>query len=516
MKQTTFEEFVELARRGTFVPVVKEIMADLLTPVSAFLKIAEHSDYAFLFESVEGGEQVARYSFLGKDPFLVLRSRGGRTIVDRSGVTTETTEAFVPVLRRMMAEFRAAFVPGLPRFTGGAVGFIGYDAAVGFEPALADAWKNALWARTAGEPGAGNPPPAAGNGQPGTGDDSDDAGFMLFDTVLAFDHVKHRILIIANARVTADEDLTALYQFACAKIQFLERELERGLSQSAPAKRQPPEVRSNISRETYEAGVRAIKERIAAGDIYQAVLSHRFETDVEAEPLTVYRALRHVNPSPYMYFIRMGKFAIVGSSPEMLVRVEGQRVETHPIAGTRPRGRNEEEDLRLADELKRNEKERAEHVMLVDLGRNDLGRVCDYGSVRVPQCMGLERYSHVMHLVSSVEGRLADSHDHLDALVSCFPAGTVSGAPKIRAMQILAELEPTRRDLYAGAVGYIDFAGNLDFCIAIRTITLRDGVARVQAGAGIVADSNPEAEYEETRDKAKALLQAIEMAETEL
>jgi anthranilate synthase component 1 len=507
MKQTSFEEFKELARRGTFVPVVKEIMADLLTPVSAFLKIAEHSDYAFLFESVEGGEQVARYSFLGKDPFLVLRSRGGKTIIDRSGVTTQTDEPFVPVLRKLMAEFRAPFVQGLPRFTGGAVGYIGYDASIEFEPALAGAWKNALWTT------AGSRKPTAGSGPDA---ETDDAGFMLFDTVLAFDHVKHRILIIANARVTADEDLGALYQFACAKIQFLERELERGLSHTPPAGRQKPEVRSNVTRDHFEAGVRTVKEHIAAGDIYQAVLSQRFEADVQAEPLTVYRALRHVNPSPYMYFIRMGAFAIVGSSPEMLVRVEGQHVETHPIAGTRPRGRNEEEDLRLADELKRNEKERAEHVMLVDLGRNDLGRVCEFGSVKVPQYMGLERYSHVMHLVSSVEGRLADDHDHLDALVSCFPAGTVSGAPKIRAMQILSELEPTRRDLYAGAVGYLDFAGNLDFCIAIRTITIRDGVARVQAGAGIVADSNPAAEYEETCDKARALLQAIEMAETEL
>jgi len=492
MKQTTYEEFVDLARRGTFVPVVKEIMADLLTPVSAFLKIAEHSDYAFLFESVEGGEQVARYSFLGKDPFLVLRSRGGKTIVDRSGVTTETDEPVVPVLRKLMAEFRAPFVQGLPRLTGGAVGFIGYDASVEFEPVLAEAWKKV------------------------PGSDSDDAGFMLFDTVLAFDHVKHRILIISNARVTADEDLSALYQFACAKIQFLERELERALSQPAPARRAAPEVRSNMSREQYEAGVRTVKEQIAAGDIYQGVLSQRFETNVKSDPLTIYRALRHVNPSPYMYFIRMGGFAIVGSSPEMLVRAEGQRVETHPIAGTRPRGRTDEEDLRLADELKRNEKERAEHVMLVDLGRNDLGRVCEFGTVRVPQYMGLERFSHVMHLVSTVEGKLDDSHDHLDALVSCFPAGTVSGAPKIRAMQILTELEPTRRDLYAGAVGYIDFAGNLDFCIAIRTITLRDGVARVQAGGGIVADSNPSAEYQESRDKAGALLQALEMAETEL
>jgi len=503
MKQTTFDEFVDLARRGTFVPVVKEIMADLLTPVSAFLKIAEHSDYAFLFESVEGGEQVARYSFLGKDPFLVLRARGAQTIIERSGVTTESNEPFVPVLRRLMAEFRAPYVPDLPRFTGGAVGFIGYDASVMFEPVLGEAWRTAAWNASR------VPPPASGA--------TDDAGFMLFDTVLAFDHVKHRILIIANARVTADEDLAALYQFACAKIQFLERELERGLSSAPrPAARTAPTLRSNLTREVYEAGVRTIKEHIAAGDIYQAVLSHRFEAEVTAEPLTIYRALRHVNPSPYMFFIRMGKSAIVGASPEMLVRVEGRNAVMHPIAGTRPRGRTEEEDLRLADELKRNEKEKAEHVMLVDLGRNDLGRVCEYGSVRVPQYMGLERFSHVMHLVSTVEGRLAEDRDHLDALVSTFPAGTVSGAPKIRAMQILAELEPTRRDLYAGAVGYIDFAGNLDFCIAIRTIALTDGVARVQVGAGIVADSNPAAEYEETRDKARALLQAIEMAETEL
>src|SRR3954463_2268983 len=500
MKQTTFEEFVELSRRGTFVPVVKEIIADLLTPVSAFLKIAEHSDYAFLFESVEGGERVARYSFLGKDPFLVLKARQGKTSIDRSGGRTETDEPFVTVVRRMMAEFQAPYVPGLPRFTGGAVGFIGYDASPVFEPALADAWAKAPWKTN------------------GTADREieDDAGFMLFDTVLAFDHVKHRILIIANARVTADEDLSALYQFACAKIQFLERELERGLSQAESRSAAAPAIRSNMERATYEAGVRSIKERIAAGDIYQAVLSQRFEADVTADPFTVYRALRHVNPSPYMYFIRMGGLAIVGSSPEMLVRVEGRRVETHPIAGTRPRGQSDDEDLRLAEELKRNEKERAEHVMLVDLGRNDLGRVCEFGSVRVPQYMSIERYSHVMHLVSTVDGRLSTDCDHLDALGACFPAGTVSGAPKIRAMQILSELEPTRRDIYAGAVGYIDFAGNLDFCIAIRTITIRNGRARVQAGAGIVADSNPAAEYEETRDKARAVLTALAMAEAGL
>ena len=492
MKQTTFDEFVDLARRGTFVPVVKEIMADLLTPVSAFLKIAEHSDYAFLFESVEGGERVARYSFLGKDPFLVLQVRGGRTTITRAGVETETEEPFLGVVRRLMAEFQAPYVPGLPRFTGGAVGFIGYDASPLFEPALGAAWSAAEWA---------------------AGPREDDAGFMLFDTVLAFDHVKHRILIVANARVTPDEDLEALYGFACARIQFLERELERSLSQTPPQSRPAPAIRANLTKERFEAGVRTIKEHIAAGDIYQAVLSQRFEADITADPFTVYRALRHVNPSPYMYFIRLGGLSIVGSSPEMLVRVEGRRAETHPIAGTRPRGATDEDDLRLAEELKKNEKERAEHVMLVDLGRNDLGRVCEFGSVRVPQYMTLEKYSHVMHLVSRVDGRLAEDRDHLDALAACFPAGTVSGAPKIRAMQILAGLEPTRRDVYAGAVGYIDFAGNLDCCIAIRTITIRDGVARVQAGAGIVADSNPAAEYEETRDKARALLQALTMAE---
>jgi len=495
VKQTSFEEFVDLARRGTFVPVVRELMADLLTPVSAFIKIAEHSDYAFLFESVEGGEQVARYSFLGKDPFLVLRARGRQTVIDRSGVTTSSDEPFVDVMRRLMAEFRAPFVPGLPRLTGGAVGYMGYDASPVFEPALADAWARAGWT------GANT---------------DDDAGFMLFDTVLAFDHVKHRILIIANARVTADEDLGALYQFACAKIDFLERELERGLSQPERPAAAAPTFTSNLTRETFEAGVRTIKDRIAAGDIYQAVLSQRLEADVTADPFTIYRALRHVNPSPYMYFMRMGELAIVGSSPEMLVRVEARHVETHPIAGTRPRGMTDDEDLRLAEELKRNEKERSEHVMLVDLGRNDLGRVCEFGSVRVPQYMTLERYSHVMHLMSTVDGVLAEDRDHLDALVACFPAGTVSGAPKIRAMQILAELEPTRRDIYGGAIGYIDFAGNLDFCIAIRTITIRHGRARIQAGAGIVADSNAAAEYEETRDKARALLQALTMAEAGL
>ena len=338
----------------------------------------------------------------------------------------------------------------------------------------------------------------------------------MFDTVLAFDHVQHRILIIANARIAADDDLESLYQFACAKIGFLERELERNLSVAKRPHADALQFTSNFTREQFEAQVRTAKEHIAAGDIYQVVLSQRFEAEVGADPFTVYRALRHVNPSPYMYFIRMAGVSVVGSSPEMLVRVEGARVETHPIAGTRRRGKNADEDVRLAEELKRNEKERAEHVMLVDLGRNDVGRVCDYGSVRVPQFMALERFSHVMHLTSAVEGRLSSECDRLDALVSCFPAGTVSGAPKVRAMQIIRDLEPSGRGLYAGAVGYLDFAGNLDFCIAIRTVIMSGGKAYVQAGAGIVMDSNPTAEYEETRDKARALLRALELAQAGL
>ena len=485
MKQTTFEEFSALAERGTFVPVWREIMADLLTPVSAFLKIAEHSDYAFLLESVEGGEHVGRYSFLGKDPFLILRGRESETTIEQTGARTSRSEPCLDVLRELMAEFQAPFVPELPRFTGGAVGYLDYDAAEWFEPTVQL-----------------EKPPL----------DRAQAGFMVFDTVLAFDHVKHRILAIANARLRAGEDRRALYDFACAKIDFLERELERNLSRTRKPAAASLNVTPNQSRAAFEGAVRQIQEHIAAGDVYQAVLSQRFDLDVQAAPFDVYRALRHINPSPYMFFIRMGREAIVGASPEMLVRVEGRHVETHPIAGTRRRGANPDEDQRLADELRRNEKERAEHVMLVDLGRNDIGRVAETGTVRVPQFMTLERYSHVMHLVSRVEGQLADGHDRLDALAATFPAGTLTGAPKIRAMQIVGGLEPHRRGLYGGAVGYLDVAGNLDFCIAIRTITMREGHAEVQAGAGVVADSDPAAEYQETLDKAQALIQALDMA----
>jgi len=495
-KNTSFEEFVDLAKRGTFVPVCKEVMADMLTPVSAFLKIAQDADHAFLLESVEGGKRLARYSFLGKDPFMVLRSRDGGVSIDTPEGTEERAEPFVDILREVMALYQSPGVEDLPRFTGGAVGFLGYEAAAWFEPSLGECWRRHD-ERSGGDTHA-----------------TDDAAFMLFDTILAFDHVKHRILVIANAPVHDGCDLRSQYQLAQAKIRFLERELERNVSGHAHDSEMSLEWQTNTTREAYEASVRRAQEYIRAGDIYQVVLSQRFETEVTVDPFTVYRTLRYVNPSPYMYFMRIGGLSIVGSSPEMLVRVEGRHAETHPIAGTRPRGANEVRDEQLAEELLGNEKERAEHVMLVDLGRNDLGRVSEYGTVLVSQFMGLERYSHVMHLVSRVEGQLAKGRDRLDALAACFPAGTVSGAPKIRAMEIIDELEPSTRGVYAGAVGYLDFAGHLDCCITIRTIAMQDGRASVQAGAGIVADSDPAAEYQETRDKAAALIRALEVAQS--
>ena len=492
MTATTFEEFCELARDATLVPVCREVLADLLTPVSAFLKVAEGADRAFLFESVAGGEHLARYSFLGRDPFLVLRSSAGSTIRQQGGRTEELGKPFLEALRELLARYRSPRVPGLPRFAGGAVGFLGYDTAAWFEPTLARAR-------------AAYPKPA---------EEGDDAAFMLFDTVLAFDHVKHRILIIANAEVEPGCNLQARYDLALARIRFLEADLGRQLSEAPRNEGSEVTFRSNTTQGAFESAVRRAKDYITAGDIFQVVLSQRFEAQVASDPFTVYRALRYVNPSPYMYFIRLGDVSIVGSSPEMLVRVGDRQAETHPIAGTRPRGETAEADAKLAEELQANEKERAEHVMLVDLGRNDLGRVSAYGTVRVPQFMSIERYSHVMHLVSRVVGELTDEHDRLDALAACFPAGTVSGAPKIRAMEIIDELEPTRRGIYAGAVGYLDFAGQLDCCITIRTIVFRNGRAWVQAGAGIVADSDPTAEYDETRAKASALFGALRMAES--
>ena len=492
--ETSFEQFRELAQQGNFVPVFKEIMADLSTPVAAFLRIAKDAEHAFLLESVEGGERLARYSFLGKDPFMVIRSNAGRVLIERAEGVEEREESFLELLRQVMVQYESPDVDELPRFAGGAVGFLGYEAAAWFEPSLEPHWMKR---------------------DVDSGNIRDDAAFMVFDTVLAFDHVKHRILIIANAQVFDGCDFRGQFEGARAKIQLLEGEL--GQSESGHSMTMETdstlEWTTNTTQEAYEAAVRKAQEYIRAGDIYQVVLSQRFDTETDVDPFTVYRTLRYVNPSPYMYFMKIGELSIVGSSPEMLVRVEGRRVETHPIAGTRPRGKDEAEDGRLAEELRGNEKECAEHVMLVDLGRNDVGRVSEYGSVKVSRYMTLERYSHVMHLVSRVEGQLADDSDRLNALEACFPAGTVSGAPKIRAMEIIAELEPERRGIYAGAVGYLDFSGHLDCCITIRTIAMSGGKASVQAGAGIVADSVAAAEYQETLDKASALIRALEIAQ---
>ena len=493
ISETSFEQFQLLAKSSTFVPVCREVIADTLTPVSAFLRVAGTSERSFLFESVVGGERLARYSFLGKDPLLTLRSLRGSTVREEGGQSEVLDTSFVDAVRELMVRYRSPIVPGLPRFTGGAVGYLSYDAARWFEPTL----EKAREAHAKVE------------------DENDTAAFMLFDTILAFDHVKGRILLIANVALEDfdDDRLRVSYHRAQSKLAGLQDELGRVLPSMPLQTATDITVTSNTTQEVFEKAVRVAKDYIAAGDIFQVVLSQRFSVEISSDPFTVYRALRYVNPSPYMYFIRMAGLSIVGASPEMLVRAEGRAVETHPIAGTRPRGRTDQEDEQLATELLVNQKERAEHVMLVDLGRNDLGRVCRFGTVDVPQFMELEKYSHVMHLVSRVVGTLDDSHDCVDALAACFPAGTVSGAPKIRAMEIIDELEPTTRGVYAGSVGYLDFAGNLDCCITIRTIVIRDGRAYVQAGAGIVADSDPTAEYEETKAKASALITALELAE---
>jgi anthranilate synthase component 1 len=489
----SFEEFSALARRGNLISIYTEILADLETPVSAFLKI-DDGHYSYLLESVEGGEKWARYSFLGSRPTLVIQARGRRVEI-RRGESVEVVEADDPlrVVEKVMAGYTPVSVEGLPRFVGGAVGYLGYD--------LAPASFEAIALRD--KPSLGFP----------------DLCLLITDTLVIFDNVAQKIKLVSNAHVTG-RPLRAVYDESVAKIDAMIAALRRPLpyaavsrGTSAPPPRQSSEPTSNLSRAEFMRMVERGKEYIAAGDVFQVVLSQRFQAPVTASPVDLYRALRVINPSPYMYFLRLGSLAVVGSSPEVLVRCEDGVVGVRPIAGTRPRGAGDEDDRRLARELAADEKERAEHLMLVDLGRNDVGRVARTGSVRVDELMVIERYSHVMHLVSHVRGDLAAGKTPYDVLRACFPAGTLSGAPKIRAMEIIDELEPTHRGLYGGAVGYVSFSGNLDTCITIRTIVLDGGRAYIQAGAGIVADSNPAAEYEETISKAKAMLAAIDMAE---
>ena len=497
LQPASFDAFEREARQGNVVPVVRSVLADLHTPVGAFMRIAGDSPYSFLLESVEGGERIARYSFLGAEPEMIVRGKGLFTIVERDGKTESFMQVATEWVRDYFRERVLARRPGLVPFAGGAVGYIGYDAAQWFEPALRDDQTQPLNAPT-------------------------DAVWMFYRNVIAFDRVKQRLEIVSIVFTEeangSHERLRELYDQAVARTQEVEKTIfETGSSPAtAPVsfveKSGNISLQSNWSRRAFEDGVRQVKEHIAAGDCYQVVLSQRFSAKFTGDPLQIYRALRAINPSPYMFFLRLGDEAIVGASPEMLVRCHGQRLDYRPIAGTRKRGATETEDWMLGEDLKSDEKEIAEHMMLVDLGRNDLGRVSDYGSVKVDDLMRVERYSHVQHLETVLRSRLRDGLDRFDALASCFPAGTVTGAPKIRAMEIIRGLEPDRRGIYAGSVLYMDYADNLDSCIAIRTIVLRNDEAMVQAGAGIVADSVPEHEYAECVNKARAMFRAIEMA----
>ena len=484
-------EFKELAKQGNLIPIYTEFVADYETPIAVFEKI-DNGVRSFLLESAESNDHVGRYSFLGSDPSIYFEARGRNIVIEENGQRREFESTTDPLteLQQLMAEFRAVNLPGLPPFTGGAVGYIGYDAVRFFEP-------------TVGEP----PPDQLG---------LPEMVFLVTDTFLVFDHRFRRLKIFANAVVDGTK-IEEAYDVATQKIQRIVDKLEvpsRPRLMNAAAVVVSLNPQSNTEREEFHEMVRKAKRHIEAGDIFQVVPSQRFETGFEGNPLTLYRALRFINPSPYMFCMRLGeRFALVGSSPEVHVRLRGRTVEIRPIAGTRIRGRTSGEDQRLAEELLADPKERAEHLMLVDLARNDVGRISEYGTVKVTEFMTIERYSHVMHIVSNVVGVLGQSYSAYDVMRATFPAGTVSGAPKVRAMQLIYEFEKGKRGVYAGAVGYFGFDGQLDSCIALRSVVLKDGIAYVQAGGGVVADSVPELEYQESVNKAMATFRAIERAE---
>jgi anthranilate synthase component 1 len=489
MLRPDYKEFSRLAREATLVPVVKSVMADLMTPVSAFLAVAGGEKDAFLLESVERGEQIGRYTFLGARPYMKLRASGNEITIERGKKQEQRQGNVFQVAKQLLQQYKPAVVEGLPPFTAGAVGFCSYDVVRQLEK-IGDHAKDDL--------------------------KLPDCVLMFFDRLLAFDHLHHQIHIIAAADVR-EESPRKSYDRAVMDIAAIERRLIGGLRKlnlkKADHNRHGKlKITPRVTRSAFEESVKAGKEYIAAGDIFQVVLSQRLDFTPDVAPFDIYRSLRAVNPSPYMYFLKMGDMHILGSSPEMLVRATGRKLEYRPIAGTHPRGKDEAEDQQLEQRMLNDEKERAEHVMLVDLGRNDLGRVSEYGSVKVKDLMYVERYSHVMHIVSALEGRLREGLHALDAFAACFPAGTLSGAPKVRAMQIIEELEPTRRGVYGGSVLYADFAGNLDSCIAIRTMVMKGKKAFLQAGAGIVADSDPATEYQESMNKARAVLRAVETA----
>jgi anthranilate synthase component I len=491
MHYPTKEEFIKLSKKGNLIPVYREIVADMETPVSAFKKITSGpgaSEYSYLLESVEGGEKLGRYCFLGSNPILIVRSKGNKIEIVTGGKTTVTEGDPISELKKILSKYKPVKIKGLPRFHGGLVGYLSYDIVRHLEK-LPDK----------------NP------------DDLKlpDMQFLLTDTILAFDHVNHKISVISNVLIEGDPGRA--YEAAVKKINSLVIKLEKPVRSAeleiGIGKRKKLKMKSNFSKTEYEAVVNRAKEYVKGGDIIQVVPSQRFQTRVSGDPFNIYRILRTLNPSPYMYYLKFKDMNLIGSSPETMVRLENNIANVRPIAGTRRRGVNEAEDIALEKELLSDEKEKAEHIMLVDLGRNDLGRVCKFNSVKLNELMSVERYSHVMHIVSDITGELKPGKDGFDLIRAAFPAGTVSGAPKVRAMEIIDELENVKRGPYAGAVGYFDFYGNLDTCITIRTILMKGKDAYVQAGGGIVADSVPAKEYEETLNKAGALLKAIELSQ---
>jgi anthranilate synthase component 1 len=492
MQYPDYETFRELAKQGNLIPIYREILADTITPVSALLNIGS-DPYVFLLESVEGGEKWGRYTFLGSDPRVIFKVRGDEVTIRENGRVRIIRHEGDPLksLKEILNRYHPVFLEGLPRFYGGAVGFLGYDMVRFFER-LPDLPKE-------------NP-------------EIDDAVFLVTDTILIFDNIRHTVKVVACAFTQGSRDLRQVYEESIQKIGKMCEALERVGQKDRNPKTfgdktfREDQFSANMAPETFKEMVRKAKEYIYAGDIIQVVLSERLEGEISLAPVDLYRALRYVNPSPYLFYLHLGDLILIGSSPEVMVRLEEGVAELRPIAGTKPRGRTEQEDRKLADDLLEDPKEKAEHVMLVDLGRNDLGRIARIGSVQVTQLMSVERYSHVMHLVSHIKSQLAPGRDCFDVLRATFPAGTLSGAPKIRAMEIIEELEPSRRGPYGGAVGYFSFTGNMDFCITIRTLMIRNGKIYIQAGAGIVADSDPEAEYRESMNKAKALLRACQLA----
>ena len=491
----SFEEFLAGTDSANVIPVIKTLPADLFTPLAVYLKISNGAANSFLLESVEGGENLARYSFIGANPEMIVSGNNKKISVETKTEKKELDLSLFAFLREHFADKNICKTEELPALTGGAIGFFGFSCAEWFEKSLQKNEKKS---------------------------DSAAALFMFFRTIVAFDHAKQIIKIISivfkDEAENDQEKLQILFEAANAENERIKNIIENQNIVLPKTKEQKPnsDIKSNWKREDFENAVREIKELINAGECYQVVLSQCLKRQTNASPVSIYRALRRINPSPYMFLLQIEDESIIGASPEMLVRCTGRKLEYRPIAGTRRRGKTVEEDALLAEEMRNDAKEVAEHLMLVDLGRNDLGRVAEFGSVKIENLMNVEKYSHVQHLVSYLKADLREDFDRFDALAACFPAGTVSGAPKVRAIEIIKKLEPDERGVYAGAVGYIDYSGNLDVCIAIRTLVLKNGTAKIQAGAGIVADSVPELEFEETINKAKALMNTIEIAENEI